>query len=226
MTINKLYLRILILIISLPGITIAQQNPDRYESEILEFEKEDKVNGYQPESVLFTGSSSIRMWKTLETDMAPVAVINRGFGGSTIPEVLYYADRIILPHQPRAIVFYCGENDLSNDEATANLALKRFKEFHKYLKKNLPETQLYFIAFKPSIRREKYWPKLQEANKQLEKFIEGKKNYFYVDVASKMLDENGKVIQDIFLEDNLHLNETGYKIWTDTLKPILEKNLL
>jgi lysophospholipase L1-like esterase len=204
-------------------LSIAQPNPNRFESTIQEFENEDKANGYLPEYVLFTGSSSIRMWKTLEADMAPVPVLNRGFGGSTIPDVLYFADRIILPHHPKTIVFYCGENDLSNDEAEAKLALKRFKEFHKYLKKNLPETQLYFIAIKPSIRRENYWPKLQEANKKLKKFMDGKKNYFFVDVASKMLDENGKVFQDIFLEDNLHMNEKGYKIWTETLKPLLEK---
>ncbi len=211
-----------ILLFCLPLCSFAQPNPDRFESAIQEFENEDKENGYQPQSVLFTGSSSIRMWKTLEGDMAPVPVVNRGFGGSTIPEVLHYADRIILPHQPKTIVFYCGENDLSNDEATAELAVQRFKEFHKYMKKNLPETQLYFIAIKPSISREKYWPKLQEANKQLKKFMDGKKNYFFVDVASNMLDENGKVLQDIFLEDNLHMNEKGYKIWTETLKPLLE----
>lgn len=220
---KKLQLFILTTLFLLPLLSIAQPNPDRFESTIREFEKEDKANGYQPESVLFTGSSSIRMWKTLEADMAPVPVLNRGFGGSTIPEVLHYADRIILPHQPKNIVFYCGENDLSNDEAEAQLALKRFKEFHKYLKKKLPETQLYFIALKPSIRRENYWPKLQKANKMLKKFMDGKKNYFFVDVASKMLDENGKVLQDIFLDDNLHLNEKGYKIWTETLKPLLEK---
>ncbi len=223
---KKRPLFIFIILLYLPYFSFSQPNPDRFEPAILEFEKQDKENGYQPESVLFTGSSSIRKWKTLDADMAPIPVLNRGFGGSTIPDVLHFADRIILPHQPKTIVFYCGENDLSNDEAEANLALKRFKEFHNYLKKNLPETQFYFIAIKHSISREKYWPKFREANKKLKKFIDGKKNYYFVDTTSNMLDENGKVLQDIFLEDNLHMNEKGYQIWTETLKPMLEKKLL
>jgi len=220
---KKLLSHLIILLIILPGLSFAQQKLDRFESTIQEFEQLDKDNGYQPKAVMFTGSSSIRMWKSVSKDMAPIPVINRGFGGSTIPEVLYYADRIILPHSPKVIVFYCGENDLSNDEAKASLALKSFKKFHKYLKENLPETKLYFIAIKPSISREKYWPKMQEANKKIKKFIDKKENYFFVDTASKMLDKNGKVLQDIFLEDNLHMNAKGYKIWTETIKPLLEQ---
>jgi lysophospholipase L1-like esterase len=219
---KKLQLYFTALLFILPGLCIAQEKPDRFESTIREFEQQDKANGYKPEAVLFTGSSSIRMWKTLSDDMAPMPVLNRGFGGSTIPEVLYYANRIILPHKPRVIVFYCGENDLSNDEAKTSLALKSFKKFHQYMKDNLPETQLYFIAIKPSISREKYWSKIQKANKKIEKFISKKKNYFFVDTAFKMLDENGKVLQDIFLEDNLHMNAKGYTIWTETIKPMLE----
>jgi len=196
---------------------------DRFESTIAEFEQEDQANGYHPEALLFTGSSSIRMWKTLAQDMDPMAAINRGFGGSTIPEVTYYADRIILPHHPKIIVFYCGENDLANDNSKSSLALKSFKEFHKYLKKNLPDTKLFFIAIKPSISRWNYWPRFGEANQKIKRYIEKKDNFFFIDTASKMLDEEGVVLQDIFIEDNLHMNAKGYKIWTNTIKPILEE---
>jgi len=202
------------------------QNLDKFESSILEFEEEDKINGYQREAIVFTGSSSIRMWKTLAEDLAPIPVVNRGFGGSTIPQVMYYADRIIMPHQPKIIVFYCGENDLSNDESEPELALKSFKKFNKYLKKNLPVTKIFFIAIKPSIRRWNYWPKLNEANKKIEKYINKKDNYYFVDVAAKMLDENGIVLQDIFIKDNLHMNAKGYEIWTNMLKPLLEEHYI
>jgi lysophospholipase L1-like esterase len=156
--------------------------------------------------------------------MAPMAVINRGFGGSKIPEVVYYADRIIKPHQPKLLVFYCGENDLANDVTKAKEALKRFKSFEKYMRKNLADTKVFFLSIKPSISREQYWEKMQQANDMIAKFISRKDNYIYVDVASKMLDENGIVLQDIFLEDNLHMNAKGYKIWTSELRPILEKH--
>jgi lysophospholipase L1-like esterase len=202
----------------------AQIKLDRFESTIIEFEKEDRAEGFQPEAILFTGSSSIRRWETLLEDMSPIPVINRGFGGSTIPEVLHYADRIILPHQPKMIVLYCGENDLANDEAKAKLAFKSFKKFHNYIIDNLPDTRVYFIAIKPSIKREKYWPKMQKANQMIRRFIKRKKNFYYLDTSSIMLDENGHVLQDIFIKDDLHLNKKGYQIWIKTIKPILERD--
>ena len=214
---------LLFLIAGLITFTFAQQKPGKYESTIVKFEQEDQKNGYHPEAVLFTGSSSIKMWKSLSEDMSPIPVINRGFGGSTIPEVTYYADRILLPHHPKIIVFYCGENDLANEESKSNLAVKSFKKFHEYMKKNLPETKVFFIAIKPSIRRWNYWDKMNEANAKLSKFISKKDNYFYVDTASQMLDEHGIVLQDIFIKDNLHMNAKGYAIWTNVIKPILEE---
>lgn len=221
---KKTHITLFIFFLVFDSSAVAQTKIDRFESAVAKFEQEDQEKGYQPEAVLFTGSSSIRMWKTLTEDMAPIPVINRGFGGSTIPEVLHYADRMILPHQPKYIVFYCGENDLSNDETKAKDALSNFKAFHRYLQENLPETRLYFIAIKPSISREKYWPKFQEANKMISKFISRQDNYFFVDTASKMLDGNGVVLQDIFVDDNLHMNAKGYDIWTNVLKPILEQD--
>ena len=214
---------LLLLVIFIPNFA-SSQNSGRFEDVIQDYEQLDKENGYKPESVLFTGSSSIRMWKTLSEDMAPIPVINRGFGGSTIPEVLYYADRIIKPHQPGILVLYCGENDLSNDDAKASLALKSFKKFSNYLKKNLPETKVFFLAIKPSIKRWQYWPKLAEANNKIKEFIERHDQYYYVDTAGEMLDENGIVLQDIFIKDNLHMNEKGYKLWTNKLKPILTEH--
>jgi lysophospholipase L1-like esterase len=200
------------------------QKLDRFETTILQFEEEDAKNGLHPDAVLFTGSSSIKRWETVKADFAPITVLNRGFGGSTIPEVLHYAERIILPHQPKTIVFYCGENDLSNDDAEAELALTSFKKFSEWMSRHLPETKLFFIAIKPSIKRWHYWPKMQQANSMIENYINQNEKFYFVDVASKMLDNKGVVLQDIFVADDLHLNEKGYQIWEDVLKPYLEKH--
>ena len=221
---KKTLLFSLLLYVCVTTITFGQQKLDKFESQIIEFEQEDHNEGYKQESILFTGSSSIRMWKSLENDISPIPVLNRGFGGSTIPEVTYFADRIILPHQPKILVFYCGENDIANDDAKSKLALKSFKKFYTYMKKNLPETEVFFIAIKPSVKRWNYWNKMNEANSKIKKFIDRKDNYYFVDTASKMLDENGIVLQDIFIKDNLHMNAKGYEIWTNTLKPILEQH--
>ena len=212
------------LVIVFISSTIAQQKHGKYESTIVKFEQEDQKKGYHPEAVLFTGSSSIKMWKSLGEDMSPIPILNRGFGGSTIPEVTHYADRILLPHHPKIIFFYCGENDLANEESKSDLALKSFKKFHEYMKKNLPETKVYFIAIKPSIKRWNYWDKMSQANAKLSKIISKKDNFFFVDTASQMLDENGIVLQDIFIKDNLHMNAKGYAIWTKVIKPIMEEH--
>jgi lysophospholipase L1-like esterase len=215
---------LLLLCSGLAFTSIAQQKLDKFESSILKFEEEDKNNGYDSKAVLFTGSSSIKMWKSLESDMSPIPVINRGFGGSTIPEVTFYAARVILPHRPEIVVFYCGENDLANDHTTGSLALESFKAFHTFMKQNLPETKVFFIAIKPAISRWKYWSKMSEANKKLKNYMNGVDNYYFIDTASKMLDKNGNVLQDIFIKDNLHMNEKGYAIWTGVIKLILEEH--
>jgi lysophospholipase L1-like esterase len=110
---------------------------------------------------------------------------------------------------------------LSNDETKSRLALKSFKLFSKYMEENLPETKVFFLAIKPSIKRWNYWPKLVDANNKIKNFIDKHDLYYYVDTASEMLDEKDVVLQDIFLEDKLHMNAKGYKLWTDKLKPIL-----
>ena len=125
---------------------LAQDQAHRFEKRIQQFEAEDKVNGYDPNVIFFTGSSSIVIWESLAADMDPLPVIHRVFGGSIIPEVLYFADRYLLPHKPEIIVLYSGDNDLANDHTKAEDVLQSFKDLDNYLKKNLPDTKLFFIS--------------------------------------------------------------------------------
>ncbi len=211
-----------VLLIMVGGSLVAQVDISRFEKEIRAFEKEDSALGINRHAILFAGSSSIRLWSSLEKDMFPLSVLNRGFGGSTLPELIHYADRIILPYKPDIIVLYCGENDLANDETSADQVYNNFKKFYKYLRKQLPTTRLYYISIKPSVKRWEYWPKFKEANQKIAKFMRRHKRCYYIDTASKMLDENGVVYQDIFVEDKLHMNAKGYAIWTGVLKPALQ----
>jgi lysophospholipase L1-like esterase len=150
-------------------------------------------------------------------------VLNRGFGGSTLPEVLQYADRIIKPHNPKMVVLYCGDNDLANDTATAQDVLQSFIQFDQWFESNLPDARLYFISIKPSIKRWQYWKKMNEANFLIADYIKNKQHLRLVDVSSGMLDKKGEVMPGLFVEDGLHLNEKGYKKWARILKPELEQ---
>jgi lysophospholipase L1-like esterase len=191
---------------------------DRFENEILRFEGIDSVIPVKQNQILFIGSSSIRKWKTLHDDMEPLYVIQRGFGGSTIPEVIFYARRIIFPYAPKTIVIYAGENDLVSSKVQAEDVLKTCKLFVKTIKYYLPETHIYFVSIKPSIARLKYLDKMLKANVLIKKYTQEEKIVDFIDVSSSMLDRKGNVKENIFIHDNLHLNEKGYKIWTKKIK--------
>ncbi len=195
---------------------------DRFEPEIIAFEKEDFVSPFMKGEILFTGSSSIRMWKNLKTDLAGFPVHNRGFGGSTIPEVMHYADRIVFKYRPKLIVLYCGENDIS-DGATADEVFNSFKIFVEMLEERLPETKLAYLAMKPSVARWKLWPEYQKGNKLIEDYTKTKTHLDYIAVDKPMLDTEGMVDATIFIKDMLHMNEKGYALWTALVNDYLKK---
>jgi len=199
-------------------------DPKRFEGAIAKFEAADKKNPPPAGAILFLGSSSIRGWhRTVAEDMAPLTVIPRGFGGSNMNEALYFADRVALPYKPRAIVLYEGDNDVAQGVAPRKIA-DTFRAFVKKIHTELPETRIYFICIKPSIRRWSMWPNMVEANELIAAQCAKDKRLTYVDIATGMLGEDGQPRKDIFVKDNLHMNRPGYEIWRDALRPVLIKN--
>lgn len=194
----------------------------RFDSAIAAFEAEDAKNGYTKDGILFTGSSSIRFWTSMQEDMQGLPVLNRGFGGSTIPEVLHYQDRYLFQHRPQIVVFYCGENDI-HAGASPEMVLESFEEFTRILEQRLPDTKLVFISMKPSLARWDMWDKFQEGNALIKDFIDSKPNMTYLDCSLSMLKADGNVKEDIFVEDGLHMNAKGYEGWTKQLYPILKE---
>jgi len=194
---------------------------NRFLPEIQRFDSLDQVNGLTNNGILFTGSSSIRMWSTLAKDMSPLPILNRGFGGATIPEVLHFSGKYLFQHNPQIIVFYCGENDIAEGQSP-EMVYASFKTFTKIIETRLPNTKLVFISMKPSLARWELWEKYKAGNELIQKFISGKSNMLYVEAGETMLATNGKVKDDIFIKDGLHMNAKGYKGWANQLKPILE----
>ncbi|MEM7395092.1 MAG: M1 family aminopeptidase, partial [Verrucomicrobiota bacterium] len=171
--------------------------------------------------ILFTGSSSIRTWTSLEKDMAGYTVLNRGFGGSQISDVLHYFDRIVTPYKPSKIAFYCGENDLHKGKSVETV-VNDFKTFARRVHEMNPETPIYFISVKPSPKRWASNPQYVEANRHIRSFCETDARLVYLDMASAMLGEDGKPLPDIWKDDQLHLNAKGYEIWTPILRKAFE----
>lgn len=193
---------------------------NKWESSIQAFEKQDKEQFPEPGIIEFAGSSSIVMWKTLAEDFKPLKVINRGFGGSQMFEVLQFADRIIIPYKPGIIVLYAGDNDIASGKAPETV-LNDFKLLVEKVHKALPETFIYYISIKPSILRWAMWQDMKKANELIQSFTKQNKFTEFIDIGSPMFDKEGKPRADLFLSDNLHINTEGYKIWTSVIKPRL-----
>lgn len=195
-----------------------------WEPAIKRFEKLDKKSPPPQEAIVFTGSSSIRLWKTLEADMQPLPVINRGFGGSKIAYVTHYADRIVIPYRPKIVLLYAGDNDLAmEDSKTPMELLEDFKQFVAKIHSALPLTKIFFVSIKPSVRRWLLWPKVQETNQLIKEWTQSDERIGFIDVTTMMLDEDGKVKSTLFTQDGLHLNQQGYTVWSSVIKPIVEK---
>jgi lysophospholipase L1-like esterase len=199
------------------------QEPAFY-NDIQTFKKKDSIHFPPKNVILFVGSSSFTKWTDVQEYFPKHTIINRGFGGSTLPDVIRYANDIITPYQSKQIVIYCGENDLaSSDTVTAQMVLDRFTQLFSIIRQHDPSVRVAFVSLKPSPSRQHLWPKMVEANQLFKDFLATQKRTAFIDVYSKMFNADGTVMQDIFVEDNLHMNAKGYAIWQKIIEPYLIK---
>jgi lysophospholipase L1-like esterase len=205
---------------------ISSDDPKIWAKQIDTFKKEDKQQLPPEDVIVFTGSSSIRFWKTLEQDMAPLPVINRGFGGAKIKQVTYYADQIVIPYHPRAIVLFAGTNDLGRfNPKTAQEVFEGYVEFVETMRAALPQTPIYYIAITPTPSRWKTWPIVREANQQIKAYTETDPQLHYIDMTNQYLGSDGRPERDLYIWDRLHPSAKGYALWTSIIKPTLEADL-
>jgi len=197
---------------------------DFYTEDIDKFKSADKISFPDFGNVLFVGSSSIRFWKTLNEDMKPFKVINRGFGGSHIKHINYHFKDIVKPYKPEAIVFFCGTNDIAALK-TVNEVYDDFLDFFSLVNKNLPDTKIFIIGIKPSKARLYLKDNEMELNSKLRKLSLQNNDLFFISVWDEMLTEEGLPNQNLFIEDGLHVNAEGYALWTSLVKTVLEENL-
>ena len=211
---KKLFFKICLLIAIICFAAIAKAQP--FADEIANFKKKDAVS--------FVGSSSFRKWEDVISYFPNYTIINRGFGGSTLPDVILYEQEIIFPYHPKQIVIYCGENDVaSSDTVSAQIVFDRFKKLYTDIRAVMPTVQVLFVSLKPSQSRWQMRNRMIGANKLIKKYLNKKNNAAFVSVWNDMLGADGKPMPDIFLSDNLHMNAKGYAIWQKLITPYLLK---
>lgn len=210
-----------ILLFLLLSFGVFAQN--RFEREIVAYEKQDSVALPAKGMKLFIGSSSFRLWKSFDADTKGMNAFNRGFGGSTFKDALYYFDRMVVKYQPSWVFVYEGDNDLASGQSPEEIAAQ-FEEFSSRLAKQVPGAKLVFVSARPSLAREAMKAKQQDLNQRIASISAKKKGHFVIDMHSPFYYADGSLMQDIFVADKLHLNEKGYAIFAKQIQNFVEKH--
>jgi len=200
------------------------QDPNRFKDQVDELSNKQYNFSNDKKLVVFAGSSSIRMWKDVQTYFPEYNIINNGFGGSQFSDLLYFYNEMIVKPEPEILFIYEGDNDLASNKKP-KFILKEAKELTEKIQKDLPETRVIFISPKPSISRIKLKNSYITFNKKLKKLCEKNGKVEFADVWYPMLDKNGNVYKDVFIEDGLHMNKKGYNIWGKVISEILKTDV-
>jgi len=191
-----------------------------WEDALAAFAAADLRSAPEPGGVLFVGSSSIRLWDSLESDFAGARVIKRGFGGSRLYDCVRLLDRLVIQYRPRIVMLYAGDNDLA-EGSTPEEVLERVKAFTEGVHRRLPETRVWFISIKPSPARRAFIDRARAANKLVEDYAATHPALDYIDVFTPMLAADGSPRRELFRTDALHLNDAGYALWRSIIRPFV-----
>jgi lysophospholipase L1-like esterase len=212
--------RLLFTLLLMLAIGAAHAETNRWDADIAAFEAKDRTNPPPRDAIVFIGSSSIRLWKTLEQDFPEHKVINRGFGGSETGDSVHFADRVVLPYRPKLVVMYAGGNDINSGKTPERVAAN-FKAFVEKVQAKLPHTRIAYISIAPNPARWAQVDRVKRANDLIREFTKASPDLTFIDVFPHMLGEDGQPRPEIFGEDRLHMNERGYALWTKLVRPAL-----
>lgn len=215
---NKLTVLIFLALIVSHSNAQTNAGPERFRGEITEILARPVPKG---DVVLFTGSSSIRIWNNIADYFPGYRIVNRGFGGSQTSDLLYYADQLILSVHPSKIFIYEGDNDLAGGKSSAQILTTTDSLLQRIRQKFPTSIPVYFISPKPSVARWKLKDAYLEHTANLKTWIGKQQNVIFVDGWSSLIDGQGNVLTDIFQKDNLHLNKKGYDLWSTGIKKFL-----
>lgn len=210
------------------GLFFAQENinniqdpdPNRFKEAVEYFSRYDSKNSFPVDAVLFVGSSSIRFWETAKY-FPGYPVINRGFGGSHISDIIHFIEPLVIKYKPRVIVFYAGDNDIAAGK-NAGQAFNDYKEYVQLVREQLPKSKIIYLPIKPSLARWSFWKEMEKANSLIKEYSEMDEFLYYVDTATPMFGNESLPDSSFFVDDGLHLNANGYDLWTEILLPVIE----
>lgn len=212
------------LFVFVANAAFAQEQKPPFWNDIQNFKRQDSIQSPAQNAILFVGSSSFTNWKDVHDYFPGYTIINRGFGGSSLTDLLRYENDVIFKYNPKQIVIYCGENDIaSSDTITGELVFQRFTQLFSDIREKYPKVPVVYVSMKPSPSRWHLKEKMITGNELIRKYLKKQKNTKFVDVWKHMLDPDGKPWDELFVEDKLHMNAEGYAIWQRLIRPELVK---
>ena len=192
---------------------------ERWEDDIREFERLDQAIDYPDSAILFGGSSSIRLWDSIEEDMAPYAVIQRGYGGAALHDFAYYTPRILYPHRYQGLVLFIGNDIWGNEhDKSPQEMIKLLKYIVSKSQRHQPFAPIFFVEITHVPKREHLVAEIQRANDAIRQTCRQLGNVHFIPTSDIYLTDKGKVNRALFREDDIHQNEQGYTLWTTRLK--------
>ncbi len=203
-----------------PILSRAQSQPHRFESAVRAYEAADKTNPPPHQAILLVGDSQFYRWKTVHEDLPGYTVINRGIDSFELTDLLYYADRLVPPYQPRLIVLHVGGNDVHNGRAATNL-LADFKAFVARVREKLPQVPIAFTSITPGPSRWPEAPQRKAANQAIKDYVASQPGLLYIDLWDAMLTPDGGPRQDLWVADGIHPNHDGYLLRVKIMRPLL-----
>lgn len=194
------------------------ESMDWYEPEVHELERARILSPLPANPVVFYGSSSIRLWSTLNRDLRSPRLVNLGFGGSTLAACVYFFERLVLPLQPASLLVYAGDNDLGDGRSPDDV-VQSFRQLAGKVQQSCGTIPFGFLSIKPSPARRSILHRITETNQRIRRHILEIPGAFFVDLLPAMMAEDGNPRPDLFEEDGLHLSQAGYEVWTALLEP-------
>lgn len=223
----RLYFLLSYLVVIAP-FRLHPQSPEilTWEDDIRAFEHLDSTIAYPDQPVLFAGSSSIRLWSAMAADMAPYPVIQRGYGGAKLSDLVFYARRILYPHPSRAIVLFVANDITGNpDDKTPAEVARLFRQLLRIIREKFPEVPVFWIATTPCMQRWHVWPEIEKASHLIEEVCQRHENTYFIRTDHAFLNASRLPREELFQPDKLHLNEQGYAVWADIIKKALNDRL-
>jgi hypothetical protein len=219
---TTLRLRLVLVLLGLLNAARAQEpvSTPRFAEQIAAYLKADETSPPPPGGILFIGSSIFRQWKKLPQQMAPLPVFNRAFGGSRTDEQLFYLDKIVLPYQPKIIVYYCGSNDINVNAEPEHIAT-RFKQFVERVRAKLPQTRIFFVSINRAPQKMDKWRQVDATNAMIRSYCEAARGLGYIDVNRVLFDKRRQPRYDLYLPDKLHFTDRAYELFTPIIKPVI-----